>query len=81
MKVKLEFNLEEPEDYALFKRTFSKCEEFKFALWDILQKMREELKYNENLTQEEARAYEKVQKDIFDILEGYEILETIQRGD
>lgn len=70
MKSYLKFDLpEEKEEFEAAIRASDLC----LCLWDISQKLRENIKYNDNLTEEQYNIYCKIQDDFYEILEEHDI--------
>lgn len=65
MKAKLEFNF--PEDKDEFKLAFNGPQYF-YVLWDFDQYLRGEMKYNDDLTDEEYNTYDKIREKLYDIM-------------
>lgn len=78
LKAKLEFDLNEPEDYKKHK-CYCAAEEMSIALWDIEQLFRQELKYNEDLNQDQYEIVSKLQSKFREILEERDIKFVLER--
>ena len=66
-KATLEFDLNEPDDVEAHKRAI-KSIDLVFALWDIDQYLREQVKYNESLSKEAYDALDKAREEFYNIL-------------
>ncbi len=66
-KATLEFDLSKPEDEEAHKRAV-KSLDLVFALWDIDQYLREQIKYNESLSKEAYDALDKAREEFYIIL-------------
>jgi len=67
-KIILKFDTNDPEDREEFNRC-SRASDLCFLLWDFDQHLREQIKYNENLTEEQANTYEEIREKLYDMME------------
>lgn len=72
MKAILEFDLSDPDDRREHLLCI-KANDMSIALWDIEAFFREELKYNEKLTEDQCKIIERIHKDILTIIDDHEI--------
>ena len=78
MKVTLEFDTEKDEEFKLHK-TYVKAEDMSIALWDITQLLRKRLKYeSDNFISQTYDELEKIQTEIWDIINEYDLTHLIQ---
>jgi len=69
MKVTLEFNDDEKDEL----QTALDGYKWKLVSWDLNQKIRAYLKYDESLTDEQYDMVEKIKKDLFELLNEYNL--------
>lgn len=67
MTAKIEFDLSEPDDREELERAL-KATSLAIALWDIQQALRNEMKYNEELTEDQYQILEKMMNKYNEIL-------------
>lgn len=67
MKAILEFNFENEYDSTQYKRA-TKAYETVLSLWEIDQFLRNELKYNDKLSEEEYKVLEQVRNEFYNII-------------
>ena len=67
MKAILEFNMDEFEDVVAHKRAVKSLDVL-LVLYDFDQHLRSELKYNENLTDEQYEKLDKVREKLYEIM-------------
>jgi hypothetical protein len=72
MKAKLEFDLDNPDDKMEHMRCI-KATDMALMLWDIKQKIRRKLKYNEDLSEDELHQWEVMQDEFYSIASDYGI--------
>ena len=72
MKAKLEFDLDNPDDKMEHMRCI-KATDMALMLWDIKQKIRRKLKYNEDLSEDELHQWEVMQDEFHSIADDYGI--------
>jgi hypothetical protein len=72
MKAKLEFDLDNPDDKMAHMRCV-KATDMALMLWDIKQKIRSKLKYNEDLSEDEFHQWEVMQDEFYSIASDYGI--------
>ena len=72
MKAKLEFDLDNPDDKMAHMRCV-KATDMALMLWDIKQKIRRKLKYNEDLSEDELHQWEVMQDEFYSIASDYGI--------
>jgi hypothetical protein len=72
MKAKLEFDLDNPDDKMAHMRCV-KATDMALMLWDIKQKIRSKLKYNEDLSEDELHQWEVMQDEFYSIADDYGI--------
>lgn len=72
MKAKLEFDLDNPDDKMAHMRCV-KATDMALMLWDIKQKIRRKLKYNEDLSEDELHQWEVMQDEFYSIADDYGI--------
>ena len=72
MKAKLEFDLDNPDDKMEHMRCI-KATDMALMLWDIKQKIRSKLKYNEDLSEDELHQWEVMQDEFYSIADDYGI--------
>jgi hypothetical protein len=72
MKAKLEFDLDNPDDKMAHMRCI-KATDMALMLWDIKQKIRRKLKYNEDLSEDELHQWEVMQDEFYSIADDYGI--------
>jgi hypothetical protein len=72
MKAKLEFDLDNPDDKMEHMRCI-KATDMALMLWDIKQKIRRKLKYNEDLSEDELHQWEVMQDEFYSIADDYGI--------
>ena len=79
MKAKLEFDLDNPDDKMAHMRCV-KATDMALMLWDIKQKIRRKLKYNEDLSEDELHQWEVMQDEFYSIADdcGINLDELIQ---
>ena len=79
MKAKLEFDLDNPDDKMAHMRCV-KATDMALMLWDIKQKIRSKLKYNEDLSEDELHQWEVMQDEFYSIADdcGINLDELIQ---
>ena len=78
MKVILEFDAEKDGESQLYK-TYVKAEDMSIALWDITQLLRKRLKYeSDNFISQTYDELEKIQTEIWDIINEYDLTHLIQ---
>jgi hypothetical protein len=79
MKAKLEFDLDNPDDKMEHMRCI-KATDMALMLWDIKQKIRRKLKYNEDLSEDELHQWEVMQDEFYSIADdcGINLDELIQ---
>ena len=77
MKVKLEFDTNDENDFNLHK-TYIKAVDMSIALWDITQYLRELVKYPpDNMSDETYETIEKIRDKIWDIIDDCNVKEVI----
>ena len=69
MKVTIEFNDEEREDL----QTALDGYKWKLVCWDLNQKLRAYLKYDESVTNEKYDMTEQIKRDLFELLDDYNL--------
>ena len=69
MKVTIEFNDDEKEDL----QTALDGYKWKLLVWDLNQKLRTYMKYDETITEEQYEIVEKIKKDLFELLDDYNL--------
>ena len=69
MKVTIEFNDDEKEDL----QTALDGYKWKLLVWDLNQKLRTYMKYDETITEEQYDIVEKIKKDLFELLDDYNL--------
>lgn len=67
MKATLEFNMDDGEDTVSFDNAVNGWK-WKQAVWEIDQWLRSEVKYNDNLSEEQYKIYNSTRDKIRDIL-------------
>lgn len=67
MKATLEFNMDEFEDVVAHKRAIKSLDVL-LVLYDFDQHLRSELKYNENLSEEEFEKLDKLREKLYEIM-------------
>lgn len=67
MKAILEFNMDEFEDVVAHKRAIKSLDVL-LVLYDFDQHLRSELKYNENLSEEEYEKLDKLREKLYEIM-------------
>lgn len=67
MKAILEFNMDEFDDVVAHKRA-TKSLDVLLVLYDFDQHLRSELKYNENLSEEEYEKLDKLRDKLYEIM-------------
>ena len=67
MKATLEFNMDEFEDVVAHKRAIKSLDVL-LVLYDFDQHLRSELKYNENLSEEEYEKLDKLRDKLYEIM-------------
>lgn len=67
MKAILEFNMDEFEDVVAHKRAIKSLDVL-LVLYDFDQHLRSELKYNENLTDEQYEKLDKTREKLYEIM-------------
>jgi len=72
MKAKLEFDLDNPDDKIAHMRCI-KATDMALMFWDIKQKIRRKLKYNEDLSEDELHQWEVMQDEFYSIADDYGI--------
>jgi len=72
MKAKLEFDLDNPDDKMEHMRCI-KATDMALMFWDIKQKIRRKLKYNEDLSEDELHQWEVMQDEFYSIADDYGI--------
>ena len=78
MIITIKFDSEKDEDLNLHK-TYIKAEDMSLALWDITQLLRKRLKYeSDNFTSQTYDELEKIQTEIWDIINEYDLTHLIQ---
>lgn len=69
MKVTIEFNDDEKEDL----QTALDGYKWKLLVWDLNQKLRSYLKYDEKITEEQYEIVEKIKNDLYELLDDYNL--------
>ena len=69
MKVTIEFNDDEKEDL----QTALDGYKWKLLVWDLNQKLRSYLKYDEKITEEQDEIVEKIKNDLYELLDDYNL--------
>ena len=72
MKAKLEYDLDNPDDKIAHMRCV-KATDMALMLWDIKQKIRSKLKYDEKLSEAEFHQWEIMQDEFYSIADDYGI--------
>jgi hypothetical protein len=72
MEAILKFNLDNPDDKMEHMRCI-KATDMALMLWDIKQKIRRKLKYNEDLSEDELHQWEVMQDEFYSIADDYGI--------
>ena len=70
MKVNIEFNL--PEETTEYK-IHNMASDMNCALWDMSNYLRDQIKYNDKLSEEEIQVYEKIREKFSEIIDSYNI--------
>jgi len=69
MKVTIEFNDDEKDDLQDALDGYK----WKLVAWDLNQKLRAYMKYDETITEEQYEIVEKIKKDLFELLDDYNL--------
>ena len=69
MKVTIEFNDDEKDDLQDALDGYK----WKLLVWDLNQKLRTYMKYDETITEEQYEIVEKIKKDLFELLDDYNL--------
>jgi hypothetical protein len=69
MKATIEFNDDEKEDL----QTALDGYKWKLLVWDLNQKLRTYMKYDETITEEQYEIVEKIKKDLYELLNDYNL--------
>ena len=69
MKVTIEFNDDEKDDLQDALDGYK----WKLVAWDLNQKLRTYMKYDETITEEQYEIVEKIKKDLFELLDDYNL--------
>ena len=72
MKIIFQFDMDNPDDISEYKK-YSKAGDMYLCLWDIMQYIRNEKKYNENLSDSEVEILEKVNDKMMELLDEYDL--------
>lgn len=66
----------DPENYEESKtiRDMMRVGEYKLVLWDLDQHLREQLKYNSELSEGEQKAYDAIRSHLYELIRGYNLV-------
>lgn len=67
----MKFTIETNDE--LEAQLLTKAKDYHFAIWDFVQYLRKQIKYDEESSSEIIKEREQIQKDFFDLLEEYKI--------
>lgn len=78
MKAILKFDLSDPDDTYEFESA-SNAGNLRLALWDIDQYLREQMKYNDSITDDGYKELEKTRDKLHEIMDDYGITKIVNK--